>query len=286
MNGFFFIDKPKNLTSRDICNKIQHLFHVKRVGHLGTLDPFATGLLIVAVGEATKCLSLLEEDNKEYIGELLLGNKTDSGDLTGNIIDTKPFNEVTKEKILSCFKSFMGKQKQIPPMTSAIHINGVRLYDLARQGKEIVREPRDIEIYSLDLLSFDGDRIIFKTNVSKGTYIRTLASDIAERLNTCGHLINLRRTKVGNLKIIKENNFATLSEKDLVSINDFMSNFMPIVIIDKSLKTKVKNGMPLNLNFKNDRILLVDDAKNPLAIYIKKENLFKCLRGFNLDGNN
>ena len=206
----FNIDKPVGWTSFDIVKKVKRITGHKKVGHGGTLDPFASGVLMLGTEKDTKNLSEITKSNKSYQAELLLGVKTNTLDPEGEIIDEKPIPRLNERILLKTLKTFKGKQKQIPPMFSAKKRGGVRLYKLARKNIEIERNEVDIEIDDISLVSFSKDKIIFNVSCSKGTYIRVLGSDIAEKLGTVGYLINLKRTKVGNYFI-----------KDSKSIEDF-----------------------------------------------------------------
>lgn len=281
-SGFLLIDKKEGWTSRDVCNKIQHIFNVKKVGHSGTLDPFATGLLIVGIGNATKALSFLEDFTKEYIAVIKLGKKTDTGDVTGNFVDTKPISDFSNNDLNVLSNSLLGKSMQIPPMTSAIKVNGKKLYELAHKGIEINREPREIEIFEINMIKSNVDEIILKTHVSKGTYIRTLGEDIAEKLNNVGYLLSLRRTKINSIRVEDAKTLETINEKDIKSISDILSSFMEVIKVDDETVTKIKNGMKLNKDIslkKSNNILLVDNANNALAVYTKSMNGYLCKRG-------
>ena len=281
-SGFLLIDKKEGWTSRDVCNKIQHIFNVKKVGHSGTLDPFATGLLIVGIGNATKALSFLEDFTKEYIAVIKLGKKTDTGDVTGNFIDTKPISDFSNNDLNVLSNSLLGKSMQIPPMTSAIKVNGKKLYELAHKGIEINREPREIEIFEINMIKSNVDEIILKTHVSKGTYIRTLGEDIAEKLNNVGYLLSLRRTKINSIRVEDAKSLETINEKDIKSISDVLSSFMEIIKVNDETVIKIKNGMKLNKDIslkKSNNILLVDNANNALAVYTKSMNGYLCKRG-------
>ena len=281
-SGFLLIDKKEGWTSRDVCNKIQHIFNVKKVGHSGTLDPFATGLLIVGIGNATKALSFLEDFTKEYIAVIKLGKKTDTGDVTGNFIDTKPISDFSNNDLNVLSNSLLGKSMQIPPMTSAIKVNGKKLYELAHKGIEINREPREIEIFEMNMIKSNVDEIILKTHVSKGTYIRTLGEDIAEKLNNVGYLLSLRRTKINSIRVEDAKSLETINEKDIKSISDVLSSFMEVIKVDDETVIKIKNGMKLNKDIslkKSNNILLVDNANNALAVYTKSMNGYLCKRG-------
>ena len=202
MNGILNIDKPAGITSFDVVRKIRHLTGVKKVGHAGTLDPFATGVLLVFVGrEATKHISEFANLGKEYFAKIKFGEKTDTADLTGKIIERKPIPELSILQIESVLKNFVGKIQQIPPMYSAVKKNGIRLYKLARKGETIEREPRIVEIKELKLQKYEEPFLEFSAVVSKGTYIRALAEDIAEKLGTVGHLVELQRIRIGDFLV-------------------------------------------------------------------------------------
>ncbi|HJV34640.1 tRNA pseudouridine(55) synthase TruB [Geomonas sp.] len=197
MNGFFVIDKEAGVTSHDVVAKVRRAIGQKKVGHTGTLDPFATGVLPVAVGEGTKAIQFLDESQKEYRAVLRLGISTDTQDLTGTVIEERPWSHLAAEDLERLVAKFSGKLSQLPPMFSAIKRDGVPLYKLARKGIEIEREPREVEIFSL---SFDWIRLpeaCFTVRCSRGTYVRTLATDMGEALGCGAHLLELRRLSSG-----------------------------------------------------------------------------------------
>lgn len=281
-SGFLLIDKPKDWTSRDVCNKIQSILKNKKVGHCGTLDPFATGLLIVAVGNATKALAFLEDFTKEYVAVLSLGKKTDSGDLTGNIIEEKDVPSFDNKKLSEVSANLIGKSMQIPPMTSAIKINGTKLYELAHKGIEVERKPREIEIFSMSMIQSNVNEIILKTNVSKGTYIRTLGETIAEKLGTVGYLTDLRRTKINSLKVEDAISIQNVDESKLISTCSVLSKFIDTIIVSDELVGKIKNGVAIDANVlqsSSNQVLLIDSANNALAVYNKKKDKYFCERG-------
>ena len=276
--GSLLIDKRIGVTSRQEVNFISKKLGIKKAGHIGTLDPFADGLLIVLLGSSTKISPFLETMDKEYIATLKLGKKIDSGDLTGNIIEEKEIPLLSKEKINEVLKTFLGKQSQIPPMYSALKVNGKELYKYAREGKEIERKTREIEIYSLDLISVEKDEIVFKAHVSKGTYIRTLGEDIASRLGTVGHLTKLTRTKIGPYSLEHAKQSENISEDDLIPIASMLS-YMKSITLDEPNAKKALNGMSLKLDAK-DELILIKDINDVIAIYKKQSNgVYSCLRG-------
>ena len=283
MNGFFLVDKKEGWTSRDVVTKISHLFHEKKVGHSGTLDPFATGLLVISMGRATKANICLDGLDKEYIATLKLGSKTTSGDKTNEVIETKPIKPFTKEDILNVFNSMLGPQKQVPPMMSAVRYKGQKLFHLALQGVEVDRPARNINIYELELLHFKEDEITFKTKVSKGTYIRVLGPEIAEKLGNIGHLTSLRRTKVGPFDIKDAHDLFDLSEDKLMNMYDALS-FMPMVEVDDKTAYHASHGVVFNENkfLEHDKMFLIVNKNHlVIAIYKFENGRFICQRGLN-----
>jgi len=199
-SGILLVDKPKDWTSHDVVNLVKCRFNVK-VGHCGTLDPAATGLLVLVLGKATKLSGELSSSEKVYEGTLLLGTETDSQDMEGNVISEKDYSFVTEDKLKEVFKTFVGEQKQIPPMFSAVKQNGKKLYDLAREGKTVKREARSINIISLEQSKIHLPKADFVVKCSKGTFVRTLCSDIGNKLGCGAVLFNLRRTESGEFSI-------------------------------------------------------------------------------------
>lgn len=201
MDGILVVNKPAGYTSHDIVSKIRKQLNIKKVGHTGTLDPLATGVLPILLGNGTKLSQYLMNHDKEYIATIKLGEKTESGDLEGKVIEQKEVPSFSREQIIQALDSFKGKQNQIPPMYSAIKVNGKKLYEYARHGEMVVVEPREIEIYNIELIDYQPKEIKFKVACSKGTYIRSLCEDIAEKLGTVGTMSALQRTQVGEFKI-------------------------------------------------------------------------------------
>lgn len=200
LNGFFVIDKPAGVTSHDIVSKVRRAINQKKVGHTGTLDPFATGVLPVAVGEGTKAIQFLDESEKEYRAVLRLGIATDTQDLTGEVLAEREWSHLSPADLEGVVPRFLGLQKQLPPMFSAIKQGGVPLYKLARKGIEVEREEREVEINSLTFEWIRLPEACFTVRCSRGTYVRTLACDIGEALGCGAHLLELRRTRSGLFK--------------------------------------------------------------------------------------
>lgn len=281
MDGFIFLDKQGGVTSTQEGNKVKRIFGTKKVGHVGTLDPFATGLLILGVNKGTKAISFFDDFTKEYIATIKLGIATDSMDLTGKVIEQKDVPNLSKDKIEEVLNSFLGKSQQLPPMTSAIKVDGQKLYKLAHQGKEIERPLRNIEVFEIELLDYKDDEITFRALVSKGTYIRVLGSDIANRLGTVGHLISLRRTKVGPFDVKDAVKIEDTSDKSLKSTYDVLKEFSSILKLDDKLTEDIKNGRIkyFNGDYSHDKLLVVNSKDEVVAMYVRKDARYEFARG-------
>ena len=201
VDGLLLVDKPQNCTSHDIVDFIRRHFGLKKVGHCGTLDPMATGLLMLVVGKATKVQDLLMSEDKEYAGCLKLGETTDTQDAEGQVLTTLPVPQLSNQQIDSAFAKFKGDFYQIPPMVSALKKDGVPLYKLARQGKTVEREPRLVHVYSYRILDCQPPQVDFVLRCSKGFYVRTYCHDIGAELGCGGHLARLKRTRSGNFSL-------------------------------------------------------------------------------------
>lgn len=201
MDGILVVDKPKGMTSHDVVEIVRKRFNVKRVGHAGTLDPMATGVLVILIGRATKLSGTFTRDDKEYVATLFLGRRTDTQDSTGNVIEEKGVDGLDVESVKKAINSFAGEIGQIPPMVSAKKYKGKKLYQLARKGKSVPREPCLIKIHEIELLDFNLPEIVFRVRCSKGTYIRTLCEDIGKALNYPAHMSALKRTRSGRFSL-------------------------------------------------------------------------------------
>lgn len=279
MDGILLVNKPIGSTSRDVVNALMKKFNTKKMGHTGTLDPFASGVLLISVGRGTKISTYVEGLDKEYVAELTLGKDTDTLDLDGNVIDEKDVKlPLDKEKIEQVFAHFRGVITQIPPMYSALKVGGEELYKKARRGEVVERKERQVTIYSLKLLSLHENKIIFKVVCSKGTYIRTLGNDIAHSLGECGHLTMLTRTRVGKYKIEDAKSIEDIQENDVYSLEDALS-YMSQIIVSGDLEKKVLNGVALKL-VGEDLLLIKDINGKALALYRKEsDGKHHCLRG-------
>ncbi len=253
-SGVLIIDKPEGITSHDVVAKVRKALHTKKVGHTGTLDPLATGVLVVCVEKATKLVQYLTCENKTYEVQMKLGIKTDTGDITGNIIETDDdivakLNSLNLENVQATLQTFIGAQKQVPPMYSAIKVNGKKLYEYAREGVEIEREERDIEIHSIENVSFENDILKYTVSCSKGTYVRSLCEDIAEKLGTCGTMTALRRTLTGEFEIKDSIRIEEISEEKIISMEKLfdkkidVSNNMKKLINGEEIKVDLEDGL-------------------------------------------
>lgn len=210
--GILLIDKPTGFTSHDVVARLRRIFQMKRIGHAGTLDPMATGLLICLLGKATKASQYLISMDKEYEGAITLGVETNSQDADGEVVATKPVPELSADDLTAALKGFLGDQYQIPPMHSAIKVGGVPLYKMARKGQSIEREPRFVRISTFRLQSWEPPVLQVLVRCSKGTYIRTLAHDLGQRLGCGAHLSALRRTASGDFRITGATTLEALAE--------------------------------------------------------------------------
>lgn len=272
-SGIIVINKPKDLTSRDVVNIISKNLNIKKVGHNGTLDPLATGVLVICFGKYTKLNDLLTSHEKEYIAEVTLGLETDTLDITGKILN-KNTPHITKEEIIKALKNFEKTYNQEVPKYSAVKVSGKKLYEYAREGKEVILPKKEVTIYQNELLSFTENKFTFKTKVSKGTYIRSLIRDILASLNETGTMSNLKRTKQGIFKLedsytlddIKQGNFKILKVKDILNI--------PKIIAEDNLKKQIINGAKIKGTYPNE-VLFLDKEGNELAIYEKNDEHLK-----------
>lgn len=266
MNGLIVVNKEEGKTSRDIVNSLNHIFNTKKIGHTGTLDPIASGVLVCVIGKYTKLVDLLTSDAKEYIAEIKLGIKTDTLDITGNVISTNTFN-ITESDILKVFKSFPKTYLQTVPLYSSVHVNGKRLYEYARDNTPVNLPKREVSIYNLELISFNKDIITFKTKVSKGTYIRSLIEDLCSKLNTVGTMNNLIRTKQGNFSITNSYTLEDIKNGNykLFNIKEFLD--YPVIELPDTLINKVLNGNTLTNIFNITNKVIFTYKQRDIAIY-------------------
>lgn len=271
MDNIIVVNKDKDYTSRDVVNVIGKIFNTKKVGHTGTLDPLATGVLIVCMNKALKVVDLITASDKEYIAKVVLGIDTDTLDITGNIINECK-TDVNVDMVKSVLNSFVGKSIQEVPKYSAVKVNGKKLYEYARNGIDIELPKREIQIFDIELIS-DIDIVnghqefSFKVKVSKGTYIRSLIRDIGVKLGCFACMKELTRTKQGKFSIdksytlndIKNGNYKLLNIKDVIDIEK--------VVVSDDMLFKIKNGMILDKFFISDKALILDNNGNEIGIY-------------------
>ncbi len=252
VDGVLLLDKPIGLTSNDALQKARRLFSAAKGGHTGTLDPLATGLLPLCFGEATKFSADLLDADKTYEAEIKLGVTTDSGDAEGEIIATAAV-DVEKSEIFRVLPQFAGDIRQIPPMHSALKRNGRPLYELARKGIEVEREPRAVTIHAIDILSLAGDTLSLRVACSKGTYIRVLAADIGKALGCGAHLTGLRRTVVGDLGLAGSVTLAELEALDEAGRSEYLQpvdallHSLPLVTVEGEAAERFRHGNPVDL---------------------------------------
>lgn len=265
MDGIIIIDKEKEYTSHDVVAKVKKILNEKKVGHTGTLDPNATGVLPILLGKGTKLSKYLINHNKIYEATLKLGQKTDTADIEGKIIEEKNVKQenLSKENVMKVLKEFIGKSKQVPPMYSAIKVNGKKLYEYARKGQTVEIKPREIEIYTIELLNINKNEIIFRVHCSKGTYIRTLCENIAEKLETVGYMKDLKRIEVGDFNIkdaITLSKLEIQKEKAVISIEEFLKE-KSIITLNCQKEKLFLNGVNLEYKLK-DGIYRIYNAKD------------------------
>jgi len=249
MNGFLLIDKPSGISSAGCVYKLRKVLKISKIGHCGTLDPLATGVLPLCVGEATKFSNYISDQSKEYEVEILFGIQTTTGDLEGEEIFNEPF-KINQLKLVETITKFLGAQTQIPPMYSAIKVNGNPLYYWARKGVYFRRKVRQIRIDAIDILTSSNNKINLRISCSKGTYIRSLVEDIGVSLSTRATVVNLRRTKVGSIgeESLVELGASIEEYKGKIIAADKLLNHLPSVHLSEIDAKKIRNGRPVDYN--------------------------------------
>lgn len=286
MDGIIIINKQIGCTSHDIVYKVKKILNEK-IGHTGTLDPMAEGVLPILVGKGTLVSKYLINHDKKYIVKMQLGIKTDTADSEGKIIEQQKVDteKLTSENIHKTLKSFIGKQEQMPPIYSAIKVNGKKLYEYARKGQKVEIKPRTIEIYDIKLINIEleNKQIEFEVSCGKGTYIRSLCEDIAKKLNTLGYMLTLKRIQVGNFNIENSITIEELEknientkfiEKNLISIEKLFENKPEITITEKK-KNHFLNGVKLTLKKQDDIYRIYTEEHEFLGTGIIKDNFLK-----------
>ena len=277
MDGILLVNKPKGMTSHDVVNRLRRILHMKKIGHTGTLDPNAEGVLMVLLGTSTKILPFIKNDIKEYVATLTFGYTSDTLDIWGNLEEYPVENYPSLEEVQTVLQQFVGKQLQVPPMVSAIKVNGKKLYEYARQGIEIERKAREIEIFENELLHYDKD-ISFRCLCSSGTYIRSLCVDMAEQLQQKGILCQLTRTRIDNftledtftLEQIEQGNYRLLTNYEVLSKYRY-------VTYDKI--EDIKNGKRIKLNCDDEMVMIVDGTTIVAAYQAIGNGIYESKRG-------
>ena len=277
MDGILLVNKPTGITSHRLVETVRRQLLNSKIGHTGTLDPLASGLMMLTIGNATKILPYIVSHNKEYVAVLKLGQSTDTQDITGTVIREKELQPITRKQVEAVLSSFLGPQKQIPPMYSAKKINGKKLYEYARENQEIERQPADIEIHEMELLEMSDDEIRFRVRCSSGTYVRTLCQDIAAKLNNEGCMKSLERTAIDRYSLESSFTLDDIKEGhyELLDIYDVLSDYPYVEVEDTR---DVKNGKPLVLNETAELVFITNNRK-VLAAYVKDGDEYRCKRG-------
>ena len=279
MDGILLINKEKNYTSRDVVNIVGKYLNTKKVGHFGTLDPMATGLLILGVGKYTKFQKVMDKEIKEYEVEVKLGIKTDTYDITGNILDVEDVKIVNFNQLKQDLLSFKKKYMQEVPIYSAVKVNGKKLYEYARENKSVILPKKEVELYSISNISLKEDILSFTCVVSKGFYIRSLINDLSNKTDILMTTNKLKRTRIDNFSIndsytiedIKNNNYTFCNIDNLLNYKR--------VEVDSNLEFKIDNGAVIENDYIDDKILFTKN-KEPFALYEKYEDKYKIVFKF------
>lgn len=282
-NGILIVDKPEGWTSQDVVSKLRGVLHERRVGHGGTLDPMATGVLPVFVGRATRAVEFFEHAEKTYAATLLLGTVTDTQDTTGTVLETRPA-AVAEAELHAVLSRFTGVQTQIPPMYSAVKIGGKKLYELARAGKEIERKPREITIFSIELLDFSENYARISVRCSKGTYIRTLCHDIGAALGCGGCMASLRRVQAGAYRLDEavpmEEILASADPQALLKPTDSLFAAYPRRTLTPAQEKCCRNGAAFTCKWDEGRYRVYSQAGEFLALSEAADGKLKTVKSF------
>ena len=283
MNGIVIVDKPQGWTSQDVTARLRRVFDTRRIGHGGTLDPMATGVLPVFVGRATRAVEFFEHAEKTYETVLLLGKRTDTQDVTGRVLEERPVS-LSLEDVEDVLPRFRGEILQVPPMYSALKVNGQKLCDLARKGKQVERQPRPITIFELTLLSFEENRLRLRVRCSKGTYIRTLCDDIGAALGTLGCMESLRRTQAGDYSITEAVPLETLLETDSPETYlrgmDSMFTRYPAVTLTPNQEKRCRNGNSFTRPMANGTYRAYGENGEFLMLAKVEDNVMSTIKSF------
>ena len=285
VDGLLIVDKPEGMTSLDVVKEIKRRFHVKKAGHIGTLDPFATGVLPIVINEGTKLVPFLEEEPKEYEAVMKLGEETTTDDFTGKVTLRGSWDDVTPELIHRVFQNFLGRIQQIPPMFSALKLNGIPLYRLARKGIEVERKEREVEIFKLQIEEMNLPKVRFKVSCSRGTYIRSLGKDIGKKIGCGAHLLSLKRIRSGLFTLegaIPWERLKNLSSAEelspwMISLKEALPR-LPEVIGDERLVKKIRFGKKMVVRDLSSYTLPAFEKGQWLKMTSPEEGLVAILR--------
>ena len=278
MDGIILVNKPKNMTSRDVVNEIVKKFNTKKVGHTGTLDPIATGLLVVCINKGCKLVPLLTNHDKTYLATVKLGIKTDTYDITGKVLEESNDYNLSKEELISTLDSFKGSYEQEVPIYSSVKVNGKKLYEYARNNIPVELPKHLVNIYDINLVDFNNDSFSFRVSVSKGTYIRSLINDISNKLNIPMVMSDLKREVVGEFNISDAKNLEDITSDDIIPIKDIF-NMKKVIVDDPILLKKINNGVKLDNIYDSDYVMFINNDKciaiyKDIDGYLKVDNLF------------
>lgn len=280
-NGIILVDKPADWTSHDVVAKLRGILHERRVGHSGTLDPMATGLLTVFVGRATRAVQFAETYNKRYVASLRCGYSTDTQDTSGRVTAQTGISP-TEAELTDVLPEFTGEISQIPPMYSAIKVSGKKLYELARKGETVERKPRTVNISELSLVGHDGDDFVLSVSCSKGTYIRTLCNDIGERLGCLACMSALRRTNAGPFDVRDAHTLSEIAEdpeRYIIPVDSLFSEH-PAIELSAAQTAKLKYGNILNVSAKNGTYRVYGENGDFLALANVSAGKLKTIKSF------
>lgn len=285
-NGIILVDKPCDWTSHDVVGKLRGVLHERRIGHSGTLDPMATGLLVVFVGRATRAVEFAEADSKEYIAGLRLGVTTDTQDTTGNVL--APCEKIpAKQELQAVLAGFMGEISQIPPMYSAIKVNGKKLYELARKGESVERKPRKVKISKLEIIGEENGDYILDVCCSKGTYIRTLCNDIGEKLGCGGCMSSLRRVKAGAFSVERAQTIEQIQAaaengelEGLVLPVDTLFDDKPTLRVNSACEKKLRNGNMIKTDRADGVYRVYSESGEFLLLGEVRQGVLKTIKSF------
>lgn len=286
MNGIILIDKPQEWTSHDVVGKLRGILHERRIGHSGTLDPLATGLLVIFVGRATRAVEFAEADTKEYIAGLRLGISTDTQDITGRVISSG--GAVPDEfQLRKALEKFKGELEQIPPMYSAIKVGGKKLYELARKGESIERRSRHITVFDLDIAGRADDDYVLRVSCSKGTYVRTLCNDIGQALGCGGCMSSLRRTKAGVFSVEDAHTIAEVQEavdrgeaESLIIPLDILFSEFNKLTVPAVAEKKLRNGSIVNISAPDGKYRVYSESNEFLLLGEVQSGRLKTIKSF------